>query len=96
VQFSVGGQIAAGRSERNQVAAVEPTTDSALFVAVFLGCVVEAAEALTIVLAAGTGRDWRSAIAGVVCGVVMLALIVAVLGRRASRARSSGSRSGDD
>jgi uncharacterized membrane protein len=42
--------------------------------------VVEAVEALTIVLAAGTGRDWRSAIIGVVAGVVVLALVVAVLG----------------
>ena len=52
----------------------------ALFIAVFLACVVEAVEALTIVLAAGTGRDWRSAITGVVAGVGVLALIVAVLG----------------
>jgi len=29
----------------------------ALFLAVFLACVVEAVEALTIVLAAGTSRD---------------------------------------
>ena len=52
----------------------------ALFIAVFLACVVEAVEALTIVLAAGTGRDWRSAITGVAAGVVVLALMVAVLG----------------
>jgi uncharacterized membrane protein len=52
----------------------------ALFVAVFLACVVEAVEALTIVLAAGTSRDWRSAITGVVAGVVVLASVVAVLG----------------
>jgi hypothetical protein len=52
----------------------------ALFVAVFVACVVEAVEALTIVLAAGTGRDWRSAITGVAAGVVVLALMVAVLG----------------
>jgi uncharacterized membrane protein len=52
----------------------------ALFLAVFLACVVEAVEALTIVLAAGTGRDWRSAITGVVVGVMVLALVVAVLG----------------
>jgi len=35
---------------------------------------------LTIVLAAGTGRDWRSAITGVVAGVMVLALVVAVFG----------------
>ena len=52
----------------------------ALFLAVFLACAVEAVEALTIVLAAGTGRDWRSAITGVVAGVVVLALVVGVLG----------------
>ena len=52
----------------------------ALFLAVFLACVVEAVEALTIVLAAGTSRDWRSAITGVVSGVVVLAVIVAVVG----------------
>jgi uncharacterized membrane protein len=52
----------------------------ALFVAVFLACAVEAVEALTIVLAAGTGRDWRSAIAGVIAGVALLAAVVAVLG----------------
>jgi len=52
----------------------------ALFLAVFLACVVEAVEALTIVLAAGTSRDWRSAITGVLAGVVVLAVIVAVLG----------------
>ena len=32
----------------------------ALFIAVFLACAVEAAEAATIVLAMGTTRDWRS------------------------------------
>ena len=36
----------------------------ALFIAVFLACAVEAVEATTIVLAAGTARDWRSAAAG--------------------------------
>src|ERR1700750_2458760 len=55
-------------------------SSGALFLAVFLACVVEAVEALTIVLAAGTGRDWRSAITGVVAGVAVLAVIVAVLG----------------
>jgi len=47
---------------------------------VFLACFVEAVEALTIVLAAGTGRDWRSAIIGVVSGLAVLAVAVAVLG----------------
>lgn len=53
---------------------------AALFLAVFLACAVEAVEALTIVLAAGTARDWRSAITGVVAGMGVLAVVVAVLG----------------
>jgi uncharacterized membrane protein len=52
----------------------------ALFVAVFLACTVEAVEALTIVLAAGTARDWRSAGWGVVSAVLALVVIVAALG----------------
>lgn len=55
-------------------------SSSALFIAVFLACIVEAVEALTIVLAAGTSRDWGSAITGVVVGVGVLTLTVAVLG----------------
>ena len=53
---------------------------AALFVAVFLACAVEAVEATTIVLAAGTARDWRSALTGVGAALVALAAIVAALG----------------
>ena len=53
---------------------------SALFVAVFLACAVEAVEALTIVLAAGIGRDWRSTFLGVGSAVALLVLLVAALG----------------
>lgn len=56
----------------------------ALFVAVFLACLVEAVEALTIVLAAGTTREWRSTLVGVGTGLVALGLGVAVLGPAAS------------
>ena len=48
--------------------------------AVFLACVVEAVEAVTIVLAAGTSRGWRSTIIGVVSGFAVLGMVVAVLG----------------
>jgi uncharacterized membrane protein len=51
-----------------------------LVLSVFLACAVEAVEALTIVLAAGTSRDWRSALSGVAAGLVVLAAIVAALG----------------
>ena len=53
---------------------------AALFIAVFLACVVEAVEATTIVLAAGTARDWRSATTGMAGALVVLAVIVAALG----------------
>jgi uncharacterized membrane protein len=52
----------------------------ALFVAVFLACAVEAVEATTIVLAAGTARDWRSAATGTGAALVALAVIVGVAG----------------
>ncbi|MCU1527328.1 MAG: hypothetical protein JWP75_1091, partial [Frondihabitans sp.] len=56
------------------------TNDLALFLAVFLACVVESVEATTIVLAAGTTRDWRSALQGVAGGVIVLAVVVAIAG----------------
>jgi uncharacterized membrane protein len=55
-------------------------SNGALFAAVFLACVVEAVEATTIVLAAGTARDWRSATWGLLAALGVLAAIVAVLG----------------
>ncbi len=53
---------------------------SALFIAVFLACTVEAVEATTIVLAAGTARGWRSATSGMLAGLAVLAVITAALG----------------
>lgn len=67
-------------------------TSGALFVAVFLACVVEAVEALTIVLAAGTARDWRSALLGVGAGLGVLALIIAALGPAVSAVPLGGLR----
>ena len=52
----------------------------ALFVAVFLACVVEAVEALTILMAAGTARSWRSAWIGAAASAVVLAVVVVILG----------------
>jgi len=48
--------------------------------AAFLASLVEAVEALTIVLAVATVRGWRPAGLGVLAGLVLLVLIVAVLG----------------
>ena len=52
----------------------------ALFISVFLASAVEAVEAVTIVLAAGTARDWKSALRGVVAGLFTLAIIIAIFG----------------
>jgi len=51
-----------------------------LSVSVFLACAVEAVEALTIVMAVGTARGWRSALAGVGAATLALAAIVVALG----------------
>jgi len=48
--------------------------------AAFLASLVEAVEALTIVLAVATVRGWRPAGLGASAGLLLLALIVAVLG----------------
>jgi uncharacterized membrane protein len=48
--------------------------------AAFLASLVEAVEALTIVLAVATVRGWRPAGLGALAGLAVLALIVAVLG----------------
>jgi uncharacterized membrane protein len=64
----------------------------ALFLAVFLACAVEAVEATTIVLAAGTSRDWRSATTGIAAALGLLALIVAALGPAVSHIPLHGLR----
>jgi uncharacterized membrane protein len=64
----------------------------ALFIAVFLACVVEAVEATTIVLAAGTARDWRSATSGMAGALAVLAIVVAVLGPAVSEVPLRGLR----
>ena len=51
-----------------------------LVIAAFLACSVEMVEALTIVLAVGVTRGWRSAGWGVAAALGCLALIVAALG----------------
>src|SRR5882724_11908130 len=51
-----------------------------LFIAAFLACTVEMVEALTIVLAVGVTRGWRSAGWGVGAALGGLAVIVAGLG----------------
>ena len=67
-------------------------THGALFFAVFLACAVEAVEATTIVLAAGTAREWRSATIGLASALIVLAGIVAILGPAVSSVPLRGLR----
>jgi len=51
-----------------------------LILTVFIACVVEAVEALTIVLATGITREWRSTFQGMAAALVALAVITAAIG----------------
>jgi uncharacterized membrane protein len=55
-------------------------TDVILFITTFFASAVEAVEALTIVLAVGVVRGWRSTLVGVGAATIVLAAIVAALG----------------
>lgn len=48
--------------------------------AAFLGSLVEAVEAMTIVLAVASIRGWRPAVLGAIAGLVLLCLLVVTLG----------------
>lgn len=54
-------------------------------VASFLAALVECVEALTVVLAVGTVRGWRSALAGTGAALAILLVLIAVLGRALTR-----------
>jgi uncharacterized membrane protein len=54
--------------------------DLGLGLSVFLACAVEAVEALTIVLAVGSTRSWRSTLYGVGAASAALAVIVGLVG----------------
>ncbi len=51
-----------------------------LILTVFVACAVEAVEALTIVLATGITREWRSTFQGMAAALVVLAVITAAVG----------------
>jgi len=51
-----------------------------LILTVFVACAVEATEALTIVLASGLTREWRSTFQGMAVALVVLAVVVAAVG----------------
>lgn len=56
------------------------SSDVLLFLGAFLASAVEAVEALTIVLAVGTVRGWRSTMIGAGAALFVLGVIVAALG----------------
>jgi uncharacterized membrane protein len=56
------------------------TSTIILVLAVFGATCVEAVEALTLVVAAGTTRGWRSAFEGAASALVLLAVLVAAIG----------------
>jgi uncharacterized membrane protein len=51
-----------------------------LILTVFVACTVEAVEALTIVLATGITREWKSTLQGMAVALVVLAVITAAVG----------------
>lgn len=57
----------------------------ALFVTVFLASAVEMVEALTIVVAVGVTKGWRSALEGVAVALLALTALVAIFGPALSR-----------
>jgi Ca2+/H+ antiporter, TMEM165/GDT1 family len=54
-------------------------------VASFLASLVECVEALTVVLAVGSVRGWRSALVGSATAIAILLLLIATLGRALTR-----------
>src|SRR6266571_255937 len=55
-------------------------SDAFLILGAFLASAVEMVEAITIILAVGITRGWRSALIGTVTALITLGIIVALLG----------------
>jgi uncharacterized membrane protein len=68
------------------------TGNAFLFLSAFLASGVEMVEALTIVLAAGLARGWRSSLAGLGAATLALAVVVAVLGPALTKIPLNGLR----
>lgn len=54
-------------------------------IASFLASLVEGVEALTVILAVGSVRGWRSALAGATSGIAVLLVLILLLGRALTR-----------
>jgi uncharacterized membrane protein len=68
------------------------TGDIFLFLSAFLASGVEFVEALTIILAAGLARGWRSSLTGLGAATLVLAVITAVLGPALTKIPLNGLR----
>jgi uncharacterized membrane protein len=64
---------------------LEATRLGTTLIAAFLASLVECVEALTVVLAVGSVRGWRSALGGAAAALVVLAAIVVALGPALTR-----------
>ena len=64
---------------------VEATRLGTTLVAAFLASLVECVEALTVVLAVGSVRGWRSALVGAAAALAVLAAIIAAVGPALTR-----------
>lgn len=64
---------------------LEATRLGTTLVASFLASLVECVEALTVVLAVGSVRGWRSVLAGAAAALALLAAVVGVLGPALAR-----------
>jgi Ca2+/H+ antiporter, TMEM165/GDT1 family len=64
---------------------LEATRLGTTLIAAFLASLVECVEALTVVLAVGSVRGWRSPLAGVAAALSLLAAIVAAVGPALTR-----------
>jgi len=64
---------------------IETTRLGTTLLAAFLASLVECVEALTVILAVGSVRGWRSALAGCAAALAVLAALVAVLGQALTR-----------
>ena len=76
--------LALARSYQEDRKLIEWTSAAPSVLASFMASMVEFVEALTIVLAVGVVRGWRSALLGTAGGVALLAVLVLALGRSLS------------
>src|SRR5204862_1162116 len=74
------GRCARVPSAHGSLGPLMSTGDTFLVLSAFLASGVEFVEALTIVLAAGLARGWRSSVAGLGAATLVVAVVVAVGG----------------